>query len=150
MMTSTENKVPKVFLDTNVIIDGLTERDNAYKPSKELLRLIVAGKYKGYICSKQITDIHYIFRKYVNSKADIMRYIKNITLFFEIMPLLKGDILACLKSKAPDFEDAILCEVAKTNMIPILVTNDVKGFDGYTPLLVVTPQQFLEMFSLEQ
>ena len=149
MMTSIENKVPKVFLDTNVIIDGFTERDNTFKPSKELLRLIVAGKYKGYICSKQITDIHYIFRKYINSKTDIMRYIKNITLFFEIIPLLKGDILACLNSQTPDFEGAILCEVAKTNMIPILVTNDIKDFDGYAPLLIITPQQFLEMFSLE-
>ena len=148
-MTSIENKVPKVFLDTNVIIDGFTERDNTFKPSKELLRLIVAGKYKGYICSKQITDIHYIFRKYINSKTDIMRYIKNITLFFEIIPLLKGDILACLNSQTPDFEGAILCEVAKTNMIPILVTNDIKDFDGYAPLLIITPQQFLEMFSLE-
>ena len=56
-MTSIENNNIKVFVDTNVIIDALTLRDYEYKPSKALLYNITEGKVKGYICSKQITDI---------------------------------------------------------------------------------------------
>ena len=60
-MTSIENKQIKVFLDTNVIVDALTLRDYDYRPSQKIIRHIVAKNIRGYICSKQITDIYYIF-----------------------------------------------------------------------------------------
>ena len=145
-MTSIENNNQvKVFVDTNVIIDGLILRDYNYQPSRDLIRNIIAGKYKGYICSKQITDIYYIFKKYVQDKDKSLEYIKRISHFFEILPLLKGDILACLNKKQKDFEDSILLEVAKVNMIPILITNNVQDCKGW-PLLIVSPEQFLTMY----
>ena len=144
-MTSIENKNIKVFIDTNVIIDGLILRDHDYQPSRDLIRQIIAGKFKGYICTKQITDIYYIFRKYVQSKEKTMEYIKRISRFFEILPLLKGDILATLSKEQKDFEDSVLAEVAKVNMIPTLVTNNVKDYEGW-PLLIVSPEQFLSIY----
>ena len=148
MMTSTENNNIKVFLDTNVVIDALTLRDYDYGPSKAVLYNVVKGIVTGYICSKQITDIYYIFRKYFKNRNEIMAGIKKIASFFEILPLLKGDILACLNTKMPDFEDAILHEVAKVNMIPIIVTNNVNHFKG-CQTMVLTPQQFLDLYSLK-
>ena len=145
MMTLTENERLSVFVDSNVIIDGLILRDYDYQPSRDLIRSIIIGKYKGYICAKQITDIYYIFRKYLSSKEKAFEYIKRISRFFEILPLLKGDILACLSKQQKDFEDAILAEIAKVNMIPILVTNNVKDYEGW-PLLIVNPEQFLMMY----
>ena len=147
-MTSIENSIPRVFLDTNVILDALTLRDNSYQPSKELLRYIVSGKAEGYICSKQVTDIHYIFRKYYSDKNKAKEKIKDIASLFEILPLLKGDILACLNKDNIDFEDAILAEVAKVNMIKIIVTNNPKHF-GEWPIMILTPQQCLDLFQLK-
>ena len=143
--TSIENKDIKVFVDTNVIIDGLILRDYNYQPSRDLIRRIIMGDFKGYICAKQITDIYYIFKKYVQSKEKSIEYIKRISRFFEILPLLKGDILACLNKPQKDFEDSVLAEVAKINMIPILVTNNVKDYEGW-PLLIVSPEQFLSIY----
>ena len=147
-MTSIENNNIKVFLDTNVVIDALTLRDYDYGPSKAVLYNVVKGAVTGYICSKQITDIYYIFRKYYQNEDDIRTGIKKITSFFEILPLFKGDILACLNTEMPDFEDAILYEVAKVNMIPIIVTNNINHFKGCQKM-VLTPQQFLDLYSLE-
>lgn len=146
--TSIENKPLKVFVDTNVIIDAITLRDYDYQPSKALLYCITEGKVKGYICSKQITDIYYIFRKYLQNENDIRESIRKIASFFEMLPLLKGDVLACLKTEMTDFEDAILCEVAKVNMIPMIVTNNINHFKN-CKMIAVTPQQFLDMFSLK-
>lgn len=145
MTTSIENNPIRVFVDTNVIIDGLILRDYDYQPSRDLIRNIISGKYKGFICAKQITDIYYIFRKYLPSKEKALEYLRRITCFFEILPLLKGDILACINRKQKDFEDTVIAEVAKTNMIPILVTNNVKDFEGW-PLLIVNPEQFLNIY----
>ena len=147
MMTSIENKPFRIFIDTNVIIDALTERDYNYLPSRQIWRNILYGNLKGYICSKQITDLYYIFKKYFKSEDEIRSNITNIVESFEILPLLQGDILACLKTKTPDFEDAVLCEVAKVNMIRIIVTNNPQHFEGW-PLTILTPKQTLDLFSL--
>ena len=147
-MTSTENKQIKIFLDTNVIVDALTLRDYDYRPSQKIIRHIVAKNISGYICSKQITDIYYIFRKYFKNERDIRDAVNTIVEFSEVLPFLKGDILACLKTEMPDFEDAILYEVAKVNTIPIIITNNINHFRG-CQTMVLTPQQFLDMFSLE-
>ena len=148
MMTSIENNRIQVFLDTNVVIDALTLRDYDYGPSKAILYSVAKGNVIGYICSKQITDIYYVFRKYFKNEKDIRDAIKKIASLFEILALLKGDILACLNTEMIDFEDAILYEVAKTNMIPIIVTNNINHFKN-CQTMVLTPQQFLDMFSLE-
>ena len=145
---SIENKTIKVFIDTNVVIDALTERDNTYQSSRQVWRHIIHGNLKGYLSSKQITDIYYFFKKYYKDETMIREYIRNITDSFEILPFLKGDILACLKTEMEDFEDAIVCEVAKVNMINIVVTNNIKHFSN-AKMMVLTPQQLLEMYSLE-
>ena len=149
-MTKTliENNVPKVFIDTNVIIDAITLRDYDYQPSKALLYNIVEGKINGYICSKQITDIYYIFKKYFQNEQDIRSNIKKIISLFEILPLIKGDILSCLNTEMRDFEDAILCEVSKVNMIPVFITKNIAHFSN-AKMLALTPKQFLEMHSLK-
>lgn len=147
--TSIENNPIRVFLDTNVIIDALTLRDYNYRPSQKVIRQIVAKNAIGYICSKQITDIYYIFRKYFKNESEIRDMINTIMEFSEVLPLLKGDILACLKTEMPDFEDAIINEVAKVNMINIIVTNNTHHFKNCSGM-ILTPEQFLTMFSLEQ
>ena len=145
---STENNQPQVFLDTNVIIDALTLRDDDYQPSRQLWRYVLLKQIKGYICSKQITDLYYIFKKYFKNEDIIRQNIADIMNSFEVLPFFKGDILACLKTDMADFEDAVLCEVAKVNMIPIVVTNNVSHF-GNSKMMVLTPDQFLKIHSLE-
>ena len=148
MMTFQENETHRVFLDTNVIIDAMTMRDYDYLPSRQVWRQILSGNVKGYICSKQITDIYYIFRKYYQSESLVRQNIKNIVDSFEVLPFTRGDALACIKSEMKDFEDAVLCEVAKVNMIPILITNNISHFTN-CKMMALTPEQFLKMFSLE-
>ena len=147
--TSTGNNIIKLFCDPNVVVDAFSLRDYNYKPSQNLLRLIAAGQLKGYICAKQITDLYYIFRKYFKTQEEIKAKIKVITKLFEIIPLLKGDILHCLNTTMNDFEDAILDEVAKTNCIPYFVSNNIDDFTD-SKSTVLTPEQFLTLFQLNK
>ncbi len=148
--TSIENDRPvKVFLDTNVIIDAFTLRDNSFKPSQEILRHIAVGNIKGIICSEQITGLHYIFKKYYSTPQQINNSLKTIVKLFDILPLFKGDILACLNTKMKDFEDAILDEVARVNVIPYFVTNNIDDFQN-SKSMVLTPEQFITLFRLDK
>ncbi len=147
MMTSTENKYPKIFVDTNVIIDALTRRDLNYQSSVDFMRYIISGQLTGCICNKQITDIYYILGRYVNSEQRRREFIKTIIETFEVLPLLSGDLLATINTKMSDFEDAVIDEVAKINMIPYIVTNNIKDFEN-SKTTALTPEQLLLLFQL--
>ena len=148
-MISKENEMRpiKAFFDTNVIIDAITKRDNNFKDSSTLIREILKGKIIGYICSKQITDIYYILRKYISNEEQRLKYINTIIKTFKIFPLMQGDLLAAYNTKIKDYEDAILDEVAKVNMIPYLISNNSMDYAN-SKTVVLTPNQFLSLFQL--
>ena len=150
MTISTENKnAIKVFVDTNVVLDALTQRDMNYQSSLSFMRYIIAGELKGYMCSKQITDLYYILKKYTLNDLQRRNLIKTVLKTFELLPLLKGDILATINTNMKDFEDAILDEVAKVNMIPYFVTNNIDDYKD-SKSMVLTPNQFLTLFQLNK
>ena len=150
MMISTENKnAIKVFVDTNVVLDALTQRDMNYQSSLSFMRYIISGELKGYMCSKQITDLYYILKKYTLNDLQRRNLIKTVLKTFELLPLLKGDILATINTNMKDFEDAILDEVAKVNMIPYFVTNNIDDYKD-SKSMVLTPDQFLTLFQLNK
>ena len=148
MKILTENKQPKAFIDTNVILDALTGRDYLFKDALNLIRQIVYGNVDAYICNKQITDIYYISKKYYKNEEQRRKMVKTIIETFNVLPFLKGDVLACINTEMKDFEYAILDEVAKVNVIPYFITNNVNDFKN-SKSTVVTPKQFLDLFQLK-
>lgn len=138
-MTSTENRI-RVFFDTNVVIDAFTLRDMNYQDSYHLMMLVLDGKIRGYICSKQITDIYYILRKYVlddNKRKLITQDISNV---FEMLPLLPSDIKQSFNSEIKDYEDAVLAEIAKVNCINFFVTHNVDDYKN-SSVLAIAPTE---------
>lgn len=130
----------KVLFDTNVIIDAVTLRDYEYKDSQELIRYVLQGKIVGVIAAKQVTDIYYILRKYVdnvNKRKEIIRLMLDS---FEVIPTLKSDLSYCLNSEISDYEDAVLDEIAKVNCIDYIVTNNVTDFSS-SKTVIFEPKQ---------
>ena len=137
----------KVLFDTNVIIDGLIERDLDYKPARQLIRYAAINKIKGYISAKQITDIYYVLRKYLENELQRKAIIKTILETFEVLPTLKSDIAYSMNSEINDLEDALLDEVCKVNSIDYLITNNIKDYEK-AKSIVLTPSQVLEFIEL--
>ena len=63
----------KYFFDSNVIIDAFSSREGSTFYSRDLLRRVASGEIKGCLCSKQITDIFYVLRKYIPSAQERKR-----------------------------------------------------------------------------
>ena len=117
----------KVLFDTNVIIDAVTERYSNTKHSQRLWIKAINGDIEGYVCSNQLTDIYYVLRKYVSEEVR-RKILKAISDSFTVLPLLPSYTSYCINTSMTDYEDAILDEVAKVNMIGFLVTNNEKDF----------------------
>ena len=141
----------KLFFDTNVIIDALANRDDNNLYARDLLRRVSIGKIKGFLCSKQISDIYYILRKYIVSENERRRAISTLLNAFEILPLLKSELTYSLTLPFDDYEDAVLYEVAKINCVDAIITSNVKDFqksvcDVWTPKQCWDIQNVIEPF----
>ena len=137
----------KVLFDTNVIIDALTERYNEYSYSQNLLLKVVDQKIEGYICSNQVTDIYYILRKYFDENKR-RRIIKNILETFNVLPLLPSFLSYSVYSEISDFEDSVIDEIAKVNMIDYIVSNNTSDFIN-SKSIIINPKDLSVLTNLE-
>ena len=136
----------KVLFDTNVIIDAFTCRGNEYKHARELVLKAVDEEFQGYISSKQVTDIYYILRKYYQSEEQRRFAIKTIMSSFTVLPLLPSDLNYSITNEMIDYEDAVIYETAKVNMVNSIVTSDTKHFKN-TKAFIYTPKELVELLN---
>ena len=134
------------LLDGNVIIDALTNRPGSVEEERQILRLVASKKVSLAICSKQITDIHYVLRKYMPEESKRRTFIGLLLRSFEILPLYVDELRAALVSESKDYEDAVLIQVCKRNGIDAIVSNDLGGFSS-SGIKVLSPKEYISTLS---
>jgi predicted nucleic acid-binding protein len=135
----------KVFVDTDVIIDFLTDR----KPYSEQAAIILSlSEYKIIqVCVSSLTfaNCYYILKKY-SSHTTVITRLSQLAEIVDIIDVDKKVILNSLKSGFKDFEDAIQNETAKSDeKIKILITRNIKDYQK-SDLSIYTPELFLRSF----
>ncbi len=135
----------KVFVDTDVIIDFLTDRKPYSGHSAFILSL---AEYKAIqVCVSSLTfaNCYYILKKY-SSHSNVITKLIQLAEIVEITDVTKKVILNSLKSDFKDFEDAIQNETAKSNdNIKTLITRNIKDYQK-SDLSIYTPELFLKSF----
>lgn len=118
----------KVLFDSNVIIDAVTNREDSNVGAKELYLKAAVKEIDGYLVAKQISDIAYVLRKYID-KEKIKSFIMFLCKAFIILPFEVKDIEGALEINGHDFEDDILVFIAKEYKLDIIATNNIKDFN---------------------
>lgn len=137
----------KVLFDSNVIIDVLSQREDGHSFSTDVYREVALGNIVGCLSSKQITDIHYVLRKYGLSDAERRGAIKILMDTFTVYPLLPSQLKLCLESDMDDYEDSVLDDCCSVNCINYLVTNNTKDF-VFSKSIVITPEELCNLLHL--
>jgi predicted nucleic acid-binding protein len=136
----------KVFLDTNIFIDHLQERD---KNSIEIIRYCELEKVEGYASSSSFYTIAYLTEKYsgTNARSVIERYANLV----KLVPTNSENIFASLSSSFRDLEDSFQYFTAlNVHDINFFITNNTKDFKGaFQKFPVITPVNFIKMISQE-
>lgn len=135
----------RYFFDSNVIIDAFSSREGSTFYSRDLLRRVASGEIKGCLCSKQVTDIFYVLRKYISSFEERKRIINILLDNFEIYPLLKSQLTYCLNLPFLDYEDSIIYEVAMNNCVKTIVTSNKKDYKNAERAMVLSPKECSEL-----
>ena len=135
----------KLMIDTNIIIDVLTEREPFFEGSKNVLKLCEQKAVSGFITASTVTDIFYLVRRHthdVNAAYSCLGYLLNIV---KILPVTNDNIISAYLIKAKDFEDCLLAECAKSNGCGGIVTRNKKDFEDFGVRLL-SPEEAVQLF----
>lgn len=133
----------KVFVDTNVIIDFLCQRDGALKAA-EILQLSEKGVVRNFVSVLTMANVAYILRK-VFRQQDLIMHLASLSEILNILPMDENQFKMALTIDGPDFEDILQEVCAEANCCDVIVTNNKKHF-SFSSIPIYTPSEFLEVF----
>ncbi len=138
----------QIFIDTNVIIDFLADRQPFSDYAAMLFQLAKENKIKVHISAISFNNTYYILRK-VTSHKKALSLLSEIEEYVGIQETNREIIRKAIKSNFKDFEDAIqyLSAVMIEN-IDIITTRDLKDFKK-SELPVLSPETTIKLLMEE-
>ena len=137
----------KLFIDTDVILDFLTDRQPFSDNATYIFTLIDNQKVIGCTSSLTFSNLYYILRKYSSHKKVISK-LEELSRFINILQVDDKIISSALSSDFKDFEDAIQYFTAQTSKkIDLIITRNIRDYRD-SELPVMTPETFIK--TLEQ
>jgi predicted nucleic acid-binding protein len=136
--------IKRVFIDTDVILDVALAREPFLEASRIVLALLENNIAIGYMSSNGVANLYYILRKSggdENARLFITKLIQYIT----IISIDHSDIVNGLKSKIPDFEDALQQYSASRNQCDCIVTRNLNDYKN-SSIKVYSPIEFLNLY----
>jgi len=131
----------KTFLDTNVMLDLLGERDPFYLSAAKIATLADKGKIEIVVSALSYATVSYFLSKFegLEKTKDKLRKFKVISKICELDEKIseKG-----LNSDFSDYEDSLQYFSALHMDCDILITRNVNDFKG-AQIPVMTPDEFL-------
>lgn len=131
----------KILVDTNIVIDLLSRREQFYEEAQELFTLADHNKIKLFISALTIANAHYLLSR-EKSDAETRTVLVKLKILTTVLPLDDKIIELALISDFKDFEDAIQQHTALENDLHIIITRNKKDFKN-SILPVLTAKEYL-------
>lgn len=134
----------KIFVDSDVIIDFLTDRKPFSKFAIKLFELNEQKKVHIHISALSISNVYYIIRKYVKHQQAIIA-VEKLTKMTEIIGTGKKEVINALQNNFKDYEDAIQHETALSiTDVDAIITRNIKDYSR-SKIAVFTPENYLKL-----
>jgi predicted nucleic acid-binding protein len=133
----------KIFVDTNIIIDLIADRQPFSKYAIAIFMAAEQKKIKLFASSHSIATSYYLLKKYIDDKK-LREILDSLLDYVNIIPVDLDILKKSLKSKHKDFEDAIqIFGAYKIENMDCIVTRNIKDF-SLSDISVLTPQELVE------
>ena len=139
--TSSVCRKKRIFLDTNVILDYLLEREPFYYDALKLWAACEEGTVEGYVSALTVNNVHYIAHR-LKSETTAMIAVRGILSVFNVVPLDKELMKLAADFHDRDYEDDIQLQSAIRSGCAHLFTRDPTHFHTKA-LAIVPPSSFL-------
>ena len=131
----------KLFLDTNVVIDLLGEREPFYEAAAKIATLADKGKIQIYVSALTYSTAYYLLAKFEN-KEIVKEKIRKFKVIAETSDLTDKIVDKGLASKFSDFEDSLQYYCALKMDCNIIITRNGKDFKE-SDIPVLTTDEYL-------
>jgi len=119
--------VYNIFLDTNIIIDFLDPLRPFHNDSNILFKMLEEGRFKAHYSESVVTTTAYVIRKDF-SKNNISEIMGNLNRQIILLACTAQYIKSAVRMLPPDFEDALLYEIALHHQMDYFITSNIKDF----------------------
>ena len=139
----------KVFLDTNIVLDLLLERDG-YAEAAMILQMQEEGKLSVCVSVLTMVNAAYVYRKTVGQRMAVVN-LKYLSALMEVLPMDNAMLQQAIYAEGPDFEDFLQGFCAANAGCDFIITRNGKDYAPERSLLsehvafppVMTPMEFL-------
>jgi len=136
----------KIFVDTNIFIDILQQRDVFCEDSSLVYKLCENNMIEGYIAPITINNIHYICRK-TNKVEMIKSFLFDISVYFNIATMNEETIKKANYLPINDYEESLQYAMALQIGCEYFVTRNTKDFKNASHIKVLSPSEFVRVIA---
>lgn len=134
----------RIFVDSDVILDLLCQREPHYEYSAQVFTLSDEGKVNLYTTSLVFANVYYILRKVLGIEK-AKESLRKLRLLVRVISVDEKQVDLALNSKFSDFEDALQYFTAVKNKMEMILTRNIKDYKE-KDIIVQTPEQFIKSF----
>ena len=131
----------KLFIDSDIILDVLAERDDFYESAAGLFDLGYEKKLNLYTTAVVLANVFYILRKKFGMEKS-REQLKKLRTIIGVLPITEKTVDSALISKFGDFEDALQYFSARENKIQVFITRNTRDYRE-KDLIVQTAEEYL-------
>lgn len=131
----------KVFLDTNVVLDFVTQRDG-YEDACDIFQLGEDNIVSLCVSFLTMANTAYVAKR-GRTIDELYALMEGLTDMFEVLQMDQEQLRSSFSVIAADFEDVLQYICASYHNCDIIVTNNTKHFK-FSKIQVLTPKEFLK------
>ncbi len=135
----------KCFIDTNILLDVLEERQPHYEYSAQIWSLAESCRIEAFVSAISFNNIHYLVQRHESRKA-AQRAVELLNATFTMIPLGQEIMNRAIQAKRADFEDTIQFFSAVSVQADCIITRNAKDFPQDV-LPILSPEAFLSQFA---
>jgi len=132
----------KVFVDTDIVLDLLSNREPFYSHSAHLFSEADKGKIRIHVSSLTFSNLNYILSRQYSVDQSRKKLLKFKTLV-TVLSVTDKVVELALSSDFKDFEDGLQYFTTIENNLKTLLTRNLKDYKT-AEITVMTAEQFLK------
>ena len=134
------------LLDTNIVIDLLTDRKPFSNSAAKLFDFSEKNKVKLYLTAVSYNNTYYILKK-LSTHKEAIKILKDLEKLTHTIDTTGDSIKNALESEFIDFEDAIQYYTAKTNKkLEAIVTRNISDFK-HSKIPILSPDEAISIIA---
>ena len=131
-----------VFLDTNVIIDFMGEREGFFDDAAAIFAMIEDKRITASASALTIINCAYILKKCFNSEI-MLEKVGMLCEMLNVTPIDRNQLMDAVQLRPYDYEDAVQYLSSLPSRPDVIITRDKRGFSSFD-ILVMTPAEFVQ------